>query len=239
MRKIHNGCDAILPYIEALKDAQQQAKCAKMPIGDATLVMYAMRAMISTEQHHKANDLWEDLDRVDRTWKEWKAIYTKANSKAIVKCMAVGNVEQFGGASNVGAHSDGGGSGGGCKPPAGRPYPVTLNELEGCFGSLAGAAVTGTETLDELVKSNATLSKSIAALTETNSRLAKKVENQAVELKKRGGGKSVDSGGVETRGGNEGAYCSNCKQTNWHTPDNCFGLSKKKEKLPLYWKSVL
>ena len=66
--------------------------------------------------------------------------------------------------------------------------------------------MTGKEMLDELVKSNATLTKAIAAFTETNSRLTKKVENQAAELKKRGGGGVKDSGGVETRGGNEGSY---------------------------------
>ena len=84
--------------------------------------------------------------------------------------MAADNVEQFGGAGTGGARGNDGGSGGGAKPPAGRPYPVTLDELEGCFDSLAGAAVTGKETLDELVKSNATLAKAITALTETNSR---------------------------------------------------------------------
>ena len=40
-----------------------------MLINDATLVMYAARAMLSTERYPKANDLWEDLYRVDRTWK--------------------------------------------------------------------------------------------------------------------------------------------------------------------------
>ena len=48
MRKIHNECDTIPQYIKALEDAQQQAKHAKMLIDDATLVMYATRAMIST-----------------------------------------------------------------------------------------------------------------------------------------------------------------------------------------------
>ena len=74
--------------------------------------------------------------------------------------------------------------------------------------------------MDELVKSNATPAKDIAALTETNSPLAKKVEHQTAELKKRGGGGVEDSGGIETRGGNEGSYCPNCKRTTWHTPDN-------------------
>ena len=99
--------------------------------------------------------------------------------------------------------------------------------------------MTGKEKLEELVKSKSTLAKAITALTETNSRLAKKVEHQAVELKKRGGGGVKDSGGVDTRGGNERSYYANCKQTTWHTPDNCFELNKNRAKRSLYWKSVL
>ena len=38
-------------YIEALEDAQQQAKRANMPIDDATLVMYVTRVMLSTERN--------------------------------------------------------------------------------------------------------------------------------------------------------------------------------------------
>ena len=50
MRKMHNGWDTIPQYIKALENAQQQAKRAKMPIDDATIVMYTTRAMLSTER---------------------------------------------------------------------------------------------------------------------------------------------------------------------------------------------
>ena len=96
--------------------------------------------------------------------------------------MEADNLKQFGGASSGGASGTRRGSGGGAKPPAGRPSPVTLDKLEGCFDSLAGAAVTGKYMLDKLVKSNATLAKAIAALTETNSSLANKVEHQVAEF---------------------------------------------------------
>ena len=239
IRKMHNEWETISQYIEALEDTQQQAKRAKMPIDDATLLMYMTRAMLSTERYPKSKGLWEDLYRVDRIWKEWKAAYTKADSKTIVKRMAADNLEQFGGAATGSACGTSGGSGGGAKPPAGLPSPVTLDELEGCFDSLAGAAVTGKETLDKLVKSNTTLAKAIAALTETNSHLAKKVEHQAAELTKRGGGGVKESGGIEMRGGNKGSYCPNRKRTIWHTPYNCFELNKNRAKRPSYWKSVL
>ena len=48
MRKMHNDWETNPQYIEALEDVQKQAKRAKMPIDNATLIMYATRAMIST-----------------------------------------------------------------------------------------------------------------------------------------------------------------------------------------------
>ena len=75
--------------------------------------MYATRAMLYTERYPKANDLWEDLDRIDRTGKEWKVTYTKEDCKAIVNRMAADNLEEFGGAATGGARGTGGGSGGG------------------------------------------------------------------------------------------------------------------------------
>ena len=48
MSKMHNELETIPQYIEAIEDLQQQAKHAKIPIDDATLVMYATRAMLST-----------------------------------------------------------------------------------------------------------------------------------------------------------------------------------------------
>ena len=50
--------------------------------------------------------------------------------------------EQFGGAAL-------GGAGGGKESPAGRPTPVTVEYLEGCFDRLAGVAVTNKGVLEE------------------------------------------------------------------------------------------
>ena len=72
MRKMHNKWEKIPEHTEELEDAQQQAKCAKMPTDDATLVMYAARDMLPTYRYPKENYLWEDLNRVKRTSKEWK-----------------------------------------------------------------------------------------------------------------------------------------------------------------------
>ena len=57
--------------------------------------------------------------------------------KETIRIQAGGKeAEQFGGAALDGA-------GGGKEPPAGRPTPSTVEDLEGSFDSLAGVAVTG------------------------------------------------------------------------------------------------
>ena len=78
--------------------------------------------------------------------------------------------EQFGGAELCGAV-------GRKEPCAGRPTPATVEDLEGCFDSLEGVAGTGKGVLEELEKSNASLTITIATLTDTNARLMKKVGN--------------------------------------------------------------
>ena len=60
--------------------------------------------------------------------------------------------------------------------PSGRGIPVTIDELEVCFYSLVTAATKGEITLDELFKTNYTLTSSIAALAATNTQLTKEVE---------------------------------------------------------------
>ena len=59
----------------------------------------------------------------------------------------------------------------GKEPPTGSPTPATVEELESCFDSLAGVAVTGKGVFEELVKSNASLTITISTLTNTNTRL--------------------------------------------------------------------
>ena len=69
-----------------------------------------------------------------------------------------------------------------------------MEDLEGCFESLEGVAVTSKGLLEELVKSNASLTITIATLTDSNARIAKKVETFTEALAKKGGG------GVEVPG---------------------------------------
>ena len=85
---------------------------------------------------------------------------------------------------------------------------------------LAGVAVTGKGVMEELVKSNASLTITIATLTDTNARLAKKVETLTEALAKKGGG------GVEVLNRGPGKHCPNCKREIWHNPDTCFESGK-------------
>ena len=84
------------------------------------------------------------------------------DTKDTIRIQAEGKeAEQFGGAAL-------GGAVGAKDPPDGRPTPATVEDLEGCFDSLAGVAVTGKEVLEKLVKSNASLTITIATLTDSN-----------------------------------------------------------------------
>ena len=85
----------------------------------------------------------------------------------------------------------------------GRPTLATVEDLEGCFDSLSGVAVTGKGVLEELVKSNYSLTITIATPTETIAFLSKKVETStaALDNKGRGGGEVPDR--------EPGKYCPN------------------------------
>ena len=227
---MHHVFETIPQYIDALDKLQKQAERPEMPIVDATLVIMDTKSMLETESYPKADDVWEDLSKKERKWLKWKEIYKKADQKDIIKRKARRDVEQFGGVEI-------GGVGRGEEPQTGRPTPVTLDELEGCFDSLASTVVTGKDMLDELAKSNVALTKTVSNLNDTNSCLMKKVEDLTNESK----GKKNDVGGrgPELRNVKEVKYCYNCKRPAWHEPDYCFDLEKNKDNRPAWWKSVL
>ena len=151
---------------------------------------------------------------------KWCELYKKAYMKETIQIQAGGKeAEQFGGAAL-------GGAVGGKEPPAGRPTPATVEDLEGCFDSLAGVAVKVKRVLEEMVKSNDSLTITIATLTDSNARLAKNVETLTAVLAKKGGG------GVEVPGREPGKYFPNCKRETCHKPDECFELKRNKDKRP-------
>ena len=137
----------------------------------------------------------------------------------------MGKGEKFVGAASQGLtfHSDGV-----REPPTDRPTPATLEDVKGCFNSLAGVVATESATLDELVKTNAMLTATNVTLTATILKLTK-VVNDLTEVKKGRGGSGSGGGG---RG--DAKHCPNCKRDTWHKPDDCFELAKNKDKRPSY-----
>ena len=92
---------------------------------------------------------------------------------------------------------------GGSADPGRRGTHVKIDELEGCFYSLSMAATKGKTTLDEWVKTNSTLTSSIAELAVTNNRITKEVASLSQEMNK------YEKGGQEINGrtGNSAKYC--------------------------------
>ena len=117
--------------------------------------------------------------------------------------------------------------------PGGRGTPVKIDELEGCFDSLATAATTGKKKLDELVKTNSTLTSSITELAAMNTRLTKEVASLSQEVNKyKKWGQEINGQRV-----NQAKYFPNCKRDTWHDPDDCFDLEKNAHKRHPRWKS--
>ena len=112
--------------------------------------MVATKAMMGGQQFPCSYNDWEDLDPLDRDWKRWQKIYLKADSRELLRRQAMGEGNKVGGAATQGLAflSDGG-----REPPAGRPTPATLEDVEGFFDSLAGVVATKSATLAELVRS--------------------------------------------------------------------------------------
>ena len=117
--------------------------------------------MLATQWSLTKNKKREDLDRSAQTWGKWKDLYKKGEKQSRVKRQAAGGQDQFVG-TVLEVHA------GGSATPVGRVTPLTIDELEGCFCSLATATTTGETTLDELVKTNSTLTSSIAELAAKN-----------------------------------------------------------------------
>ena len=68
MRTMHVTKKMILQYILALEKVQLKAARAEMPIPDNYLMMMATKAMLSPEHFPRANEYWEDLEKVSKSW---------------------------------------------------------------------------------------------------------------------------------------------------------------------------
>ena len=113
-----------------------------------------------------------------------------------------------------------------------------MDELEGCFDSLANAAVTGKDTLESLVNSNSTLTK-------TNAKLSETIKTQVAEIKALKASLASIKASKKGNGGDGGSkpkreqkWCPNCERDTWHDPEDCFELMKNASKRKANWKSV-
>ena len=87
---------ALPTYINKTEDAQKQSNRAGNLITDPTLLLIAANAMLRTDRFLRANEIWEDLPGVDRTWVRWKFIYRKADMADKVKKATQGGKGRFG-----------------------------------------------------------------------------------------------------------------------------------------------
>ena len=193
--------EGILEYINALEDAQKQSKQANNPITDDNFVLIATNAMLTTKQLPCANKQWEDLDQATKFWDKWKAIYKSADKKAKIKHEAAGGKDQFGAAYGAEQELPDWG--------LGKTVPIGIKELDGTFNNLAAAATNEKAMLEELVKSNAVLTKTNPELSATNKTPADENHNlrQEVGILKEAGGGGGGGGGA---GGGDNRGPKNC-----------------------------
>ena len=72
---------------------QKQSEQAKQNITDVMLMAMATEAFLDVEHYLKADNTWNEKDRVDRTWENWKVLCLKTDAKALLKQKARGHME--------------------------------------------------------------------------------------------------------------------------------------------------
>ena len=96
MQTYHEYMDGIPEYINKLEDAQKQSTRSGNPITDPNLLLFVANAMLRIDCFPRANEIWEELPGVDRTWARWKEIYQKADMAKKVKKTVQGGQDHFG-----------------------------------------------------------------------------------------------------------------------------------------------
>ena len=157
------------------------------------------------------------------------SMYRDADNKTKAKKKARG--AQFGGLTNKTALTTQA-----SVDSAPKKEPVALEELEGCFDSLASAAMTGKDSIEALLKNN-------TLLTKTNTELSAVIKAQAAEIKSLTTvGRGRRNRGTEGGAGGDGTkpdkpsrlakWCLHRKRDTWHDADDCYELAKNKDKRP-------
>lgn len=248
MQTYHVHAEGVPEYINMLEDAQRTALCInpQNPITDQSVLNIAVKATLKTGQFPRANEEWEDLEAAQKTWQKWKMIYKKAQGKERVRMKAAdaaaakladlgrsdGQSSEQSGSHEFALEASG----------TGQEEPFSVADLEACFDNLANAAKAERETLDELVRSNAALTKLTAELVSTNKKLANNVWDQQRQINSL---KKGTPAGPRTRGGDHGnrsgggnKKCKHCNRDT-HTSEDCWELPQNATKRPEGWNSCL
>lgn len=250
MQQYHLEAEGIPEYINLLEDAQKKATRAGNPITDATVVIIATNAMLGTEQFPRANDDWEEMDPSLRSWTAWKKLYKTADRKARTKQQATGRKPA--GAANAGAANAATEQPGdmGPLPETERLAPAEtfgMAELDGYFDHLAAATTTEKAVLEELVGTNATLTKTneeLVAVVKKMTTENKLLQNENNSLRKKltaatVAGTPAGTAPSNTRRVLEERKCPHCKKMARHFPSSCYELEKNASKRPAGWVSCL
>ena len=169
--------EVIPEYVNTLEDAQKQSKRAGNPIMADNLLIITTNDILSTENFPPAEKIWEDLSKEKKDWCAWKKMYNVADRKAKVKKKSVGVQDRFGAAHGALTQA----------PQSQQANGPTMLEadLDEYFDNLSAASTTDKGVLEELVKSNASLtttntelSTSVDSLINSNEQLSRRVGNR-------------------------------------------------------------
>ena len=188
MQQYHLEIEGIPEYINMLKGAQKQAGRAGRKIANKTLLLFAITEMLITEQSPRTNNEWEDRDKDQKTWADWKTSSKRSHNKARVKAQAAEGSDKFGAANAAGrvfknskvatenGHNE-----------------VGMMALEGYFDNLCVAATNKKSVLEKLVAKNAKLAatnEDLVAIVKKLSNENKDLQQETYRLKKTGGSRA-------------------------------------------------
>ena len=165
MRTFYADSEGIPQYINLMEEAQRKADRGKLPVTEQTMVAIASKSVLSSGDFETATERWDELVDSDKTWEAWKAHYNAAHDARERKLLAAPDSSQFGGA-NAATQQHATPSAGNrvgfsdAAPPSGD----FMHQFDGYMDNLANTATNEKAVMERL-------SKSIADLTEANSKL--------------------------------------------------------------------
>ncbi len=244
MKAAYAATDGIPDYINRMEALQAQSVTSELPITDQTMQAIANKSLIASGEYPRQVEMWNELDKPDRTWDAWKKTFRKAYlSKGRSDAIKNAEGEPFGGNATQQP-----------SPPSNNNHNQQMTDsLEGALNNLAAAATSDRDTHEALVESIQTLTKSNATLSNTVDKQQKMITSLTIEnnaLKKQSASQSVNSQFMEMKGTGpkskwvKGGYC-------WthgygvgpnHNSENCKAPDaghKKEQPEPKPWAAAM